>query len=757
MSKVIHISVRSLVEYVFSTGSIDSAQQTKNTALRDGVKTHQRVQKQYDENAQKEVHLITKIIYNNFTFILEGRCDGILFEDGVTIDEIKSSARGVTHLDAESNIVHWAQAKVYGYMYAKEHSLHDISVQVTYADVHSEEIKASKKSFTVVELEQFFYEILEEYMKFNAMKYAFEEIKINSIKKLPFPFKDYRKGQRDLAVATYKTILEDKKLFVKAPTGIGKTISTIYPSVKAIGEQKISKIVYVTAKTITRTVAEDTFSMLSEKGLRMKVCTITAKDKVCFKEESLCQKEYCEFANGYYDRINDAVLDIYENEDKLDRETIEIYARKHTVCPFEFSLDISLLSDGIICDYNYVFDPKVSLKRLSGENKNNYVLLVDEAHNLVDRARTMYSALIRKSVFLDIKRLFSKYDKGISKSARDINAFLLKLKKEHIPERYTTRKEKVEDLTKLLEEFLQLCDLWLGLNRNKDGYETLLEVYFEANMYVKISKLYDENFITYMEQNKSEVVVKLLCLNPSKLLKEQTKNYRGTVFFSATLIPGNYYLDMLGGERADYTLALKSPFNRENLDLSIVSVSTRYKDREATNIKIVNYIYENFASITGNYLIFFPSYQYMNAVYEMFTGKYPYIKTSIQDNTMNETEREGFLHQFQEQNIDIFIGFAVLGGIFSEGIDLKGKRLSGVMVVGVGLPQMNTEQDIIKEYFQSIGKNGYDYAYVFPGISKVLQAGGRLIRTETDKGSLVLMDDRFLTRKYQQLLPDEWK
>ncbi|WP_078593072.1 ATP-dependent DNA helicase [Evansella clarkii] len=762
MSREIRISVRPLVEYAFRSGSIDAALQVKNTALLDGVKTHQRVQGQYGVNDRKEVPLECTVEYKDFTFQIEGRCDGLLKdEEGkVTIDEIKSSQRGVGQINAEGNEVHWAQAKLYGFMYAKDHRLEDIAVQVTYADVDSDEIKSAKKVFTLTELEMFLYKVLDEYIKFASVKAAYEEVRQASVKQLNFPFAEYREGQRKLAASVYQTILDKKKLYVKAPTGIGKTISTVFPAVKAIGEGKISKVVYVTAKTITRTVAEETFDLLREKGLRMKTCTITAKDKVCFKEETICQPDYCEFADGYYDRINGAILDIFENEDKYDRETIERYARKHTVCPFEFSLDLSMVADGIICDYNYIFDPRVALRRLSDSNRKNYTLLVDEAHNLVDRARSMYSASLNKSDFLSVKRLFTGKDKGISTVAGEINSYLLKLKKEEIPdERYTTRQTKPAELEELLEGFLEACEAWLLENRGSDLYEDLLEVYFNANNYMKICRLYDDHFITYLEQFKSEVIVKILCLNPSRLLKEYTKNYRGSVFFSATLIPGHYYKDMLGGTEDDYTLALTSPFDKDNLDVSIAGISVRYKDRERTSGKIADLIYKTVAEQgrKGNSLVFFPSYQYMNLIFEEFTEKYPDVPVLVQEGSMNEEERERFLQEFKSGNEGVLAGFAVLGGIFSEGIDLKGDRLGGVVIIGTGLPQFNTEQEIMKEYFQTAGKNGYDYAYVYPGISKVLQAGGRLIRTETDTGTLLLIDDRFLTPKYQQLLPAEWR
>ncbi|SDZ42331.1 Rad3-related DNA helicase [Evansella caseinilytica] len=758
MNEEIRLSVRALVEYVFSSGSIDTAWQINNSALLDGVKTHQRVQSFYRDEDQKEVPLTCTVEYQGFLYQLEGRCDGILFrDDEVIIDEIKSASGGVAHIDADHSQVHWAQAKLYGYMYAKNERLHDISVQVTYADVGSEKLKASMKRFTFQELEGFTNGVLEEYTKLAAMKLAFARLKTASMKQLSFPFPHYRKGQRDLAVAAYKTIIDGKKLFVKAPTGIGKTISVIFPTVKAIGEGKINKLVYMTAKTIARTVAEEAFALLRENGLRMKVCTITAKDKVCFKEETICQKDYCEFADGYYDRINEAILDIYEHEDAFDRWTVEKYARKHTVCPFEFSLDLALLADGIICDYHYVFDPKVYLKRLAAESKNGYALLVDEAHNLVDRGRAMYSASLSKSLFLNVKRLYAAKVAGIARAAGDINAYILAVKKEKLTEAYATCKDKLEELSVLLRRFLEESEDFLLRGQKDDAYESLLEAYFTANAYLKIAKLYDDNYLTYLERHKSEVTVKILCLHPAANLREFMKTYRAAIFFSATLIPGNYYKEMLGGDKEDYTLSLSSPFPRENLELYVVPVSTRYKDRERTFQTIIDAVYSNILSRSGNFLIFFPSYQYMNAVFERFTEQHPDVPVSAQDPAMSEADRDRFLQRFSADNSGSLLGFAVLGGIFSEGIDLKGDRLVGVFVVGVGLPQLNTEQEILKEHFRSSGKNGYDYAYVYPGMCKVLQAGGRLIRTETDKGLLVLLDDRFLTPKYRQLLPDEWR
>ncbi len=756
MSDFIKISVRALVEFVLRSGSIDTTFKGSSVLL-EGIKAHQKVQKKQDKTYKKEVQLKTIIDYKSYCFHIEGRCDGIIAADEITIDEIKSTSKGLEHVEENHNPVHWAQAKLYGYMYGKENNLEQLYIQLTYVDIDTEEEKIFKKRFTMCELETFIYHLLDGYIEFASLKVELFNKRNRSIKELEFPFEKYRKGQRELAVAVYRSILDEKRLFAKAPTGIGKTISTVFPSVKALGEGKIDKIIYLTAKTITRTVAEETFSILREKGLNIKVVTITAKEKVCFKDEVNCSKDYCEYAHGYFDRLNGAMIDILKNEDQLNRFIIESYAIKHKICPFEFSLDLALLVDGIICDYNYVFDPRASLKRFTDENKKNNIILIDEAHNLVDRARDMFSGTLFKSIFLDVKRVFKAKDKEIYKSLNKLNSFMLKLKKECNEAPFIMNKDKPKEISVFLNHFVSAAERWLTRNPKKEGYNELLDLYFECTSFAKILQLYDERFITYVEKDNKEVTLKLFCLDPSFLLHEITRNYKASVFFSATLIPLAYFKEILGGDNDDYTIVLKSPFNRDHLKIYISDLSTRYKDREGTSSYLVEKISKIANKNPGNYLVFFPSYKYMNQIYEMFIGENINMNTIIQSANMLEEEREDFLAQFKENNKDTLVGFAVLGGVFSEGVDLKGDRLNGVIVVGVGLPQICLERNIIKDYYCSIDKSGYDYAYVYPGMNKVLQAGGRLIRTEHDRGILVLIDDRFLYKKYQAMFPDEWK
>ena len=753
MSNEVHISVRPLVEYVYRSGSIEERFRSQTTLV-DGTRAHQKIQKTYHEGDQKEVYLRIEIPFENLLFIIEGRCDGLLFNDNfVTVDEIKYTSQPLESIEGEGVSVHWAQAKMYAYMYAFDHQLQEISVQLTYVHVETEEKRYFKKSFSISDLETYVFGLIKGYSSFAKLQSEHRTKRNKSMQELPFPFETYRKGQRKLAGVVYKTIAEEKNLFVQAPTGIGKTMLTLFPAVKAMGEGLLNRVFYLTAKTITRTAAEEAFERMQSRGLVMNFVTITAKDKVCFKDKTICQKESCEFANGYYDRINEAIMDILSNENSMTREVIESYARKHTLCPFEFSLDLAYAVDAIICDYNYIFDPRVSLKRLLEEQKKSTAILVDEAHNLVDRGREMFSASLNKETFLQLKRDFKGVNKAIYEAVSKINASFLSMKKMNEDKNEFVMDQLDEAFLEQLNQFAKDSEQALIMKPDP----TLLEAYFMVQQFLKIVELLDDHYVIYAEKNRSGLLLKLFCIDPSKLLKHMGKGFRSKVFFSATLSPLPYYQDILGRVDGDYALSLSSPFSVDQTDVFIKPLSTRYKDRERTKEAIVSVIHSLHKKRSGNYLIFFPSYQYLLAVYEQFKQVDGETKTLLQTSGMTEIEREAFLASFQPDQKETLLGFAVLGGIFSEGVDLIGDRLNGVVVVGVGLPQLCFERNLIKDHFYKKEKNGYDYAYIYPGMDKVLQAGGRLIRSESDHGTIVLVDDRFLQRQYQALLPEEWR
>ena len=394
---VVRISVRSLVEFILRSGDIDNRiAAADKDAMQLGSKIHRKIQRRMGADYRAEVPLRYEIVCQGCRMLLEGRADGIIeTEKGVIIDEIKGVFKELKFLEGPAE-VHLAQARCYAYIYASQNGLSEIGVQMTYCNMETEEIRRFQSAYSFEELKGWFEELVGKYEKWARYQVQWREKRNASIKGVEFPF-SYREGQKDLVVAVYRTILRKKKLFIQAPTGVGKTIATLFPAVKAVGEGLGEKIFYLTAKTITRTVAWQAFDQLREQALRMKVIVLTAKEKICFCEETNCNPDYCPYAKGHYDRVNDAVYELLVSSDEMSRELLENQARKRRVCPHEMSLDVSTWVDAVVCDYNYVFDPNAHLRRFFGEGvKGEYLFLIDEAHNLVERGREMYSAQIYK-------------------------------------------------------------------------------------------------------------------------------------------------------------------------------------------------------------------------------------------------------------------------------------------------------------------------------------------------------------------------
>ncbi|WP_422486872.1 ATP-dependent DNA helicase [Gudongella sp. DL1XJH-153] len=756
MGRQVKISVRNLVEYVLRSGDIDNRFQSMSRAV-EGTLAHQKVQGSYGEKDLKEVTLKHQIQVGETLFLVEGRADGILFdEEGVVVDEIKSTARDLKEVGDGINLRHWAQAICYAYFYGLHNELPEIIVQLTYFHLETEETRKIRRTLTFSETEQFFLDLLQKYINWASLTFSWKEERNSSIMNLDFPFPKYRRGQRDLAVAAYKTIKENKALFAQAPTGIGKTMSVLYPAIRVMGEDSIEKIFYLTAKTITREIPLYSMQLLQERGLKAKTLVITAKEKVCLNDQVKCNPKDCPYAKGHFDRVNDAIMDIFKNENFLKRDTILDYSRKHQVCPFEFQLDISLFSDVVICDYNYVFDPQVYLKRFFDMEKGEYVFLIDEAHNLVDRSREMFSASLEKSVLLNARRIVKDIDPKLYKALYGIVKIINEYKNNHLTGEGYYQREEIIDLYFPIKRALAGMESFLMERREAQGYDDILDLYFQLTSFIKISDMYDDSFVTTLEERSGDVLLRLFCVDASGHIRRALKRGISAVFFSATLTPMSYFMNLLGGGEEDYNIRLKSPFPRKNLGLMIRgNLSTRYKDREDTYREIMGMIQSFVTSRKGNHMIFFPSYVYMNRVYEEFVDNYPQMRTLIQRGAMNEKEREEFLESFKDgENL---VAFAVLGGVFSEGIDLSGDRLIGAVVVGVGMPQIGFERNIIRDYFDHNLGQGFHYAYTYPGMNKVLQAVGRVIRTEDDRGTVLLIDDRYLQGTYKKLIPPEWK
>lgn len=764
----IKISVRNLVEFILRSGDIDNRGGTgfDKEAMQAGSRIHRKIQQSRKiqqgkkGNYQAEVSLKKSFDFENYQLTVEGRADGIFTEEGkIIVEEIKGMYLDPDLLK-EPFQVHQAQAKCYAYFYGKEKGLEEIVIQMTYVNLEQENVKQFQEEFSILNLEEWFLEILKEYRKWTDYEYEQKEKRHTAIKKIEFPF-PYREGQRELTISAYRTIQRKKILFIQAATGIGKTISTIFPAVKAVGEGLGDKIFYLTAKTIARTAAEEAFSILREHGLYFKTVTITAKDKLCFQEERECNPIACPYARGHYDRINAAVYEILEKEVDIKRDTIKKYAEKHKVCPFEMCLDISTWTDGIICDYNYVFDPNVKLKRYFAEGiKGDYIFLVDEAHNLVDRARGMYSASLYKEEFLEIKKLIKPYSKRLTQSLERCNKNLLEWKKQC--QTYFLL-ENIEgfilNLLKVavdMEEFMK--EEHLIAERKK-----ISEFYLKIRHFLNIYGIVDESYQIYVENTEQKkFCICLFCVHTANQVGQCLEKANSSILFSATLLPIQYYKELLSKnlESEDYAIYIPSPFAPENRLLLLgTDVTSKYTRRnESEYQKIYQHIENAVSKHSGNYMVFFPSYHLLQKIYDIYQkSQEKKIEVVCQQINMREEEKEAFLERFeQKKQMLSMAAFCVLGGIFSEGIDLVGDKLIGVVIVGTGLPQIGTEREILKNYFELQKKNGFDYAYRFPGMNKVLQAAGRVIRSQKDRGIILLLDSRFEESAYQKLFPKEW-
>lgn len=755
------VSVRKIVEFVLRRGDIDSRHTSNHTAL-EGARIHRKLQKAAGEAYQKEVSLKRQFtLENEDTLTIEGRADGIFTKDEqVVIDEIKTSEVYFENLPESQVELFYFQGMVYAYLYALEEDISEIGVQLTYYQTTEELITRNQRQFTMEELTAFMDHLLEEYHKWLVFQGDWRRVRNTSLTKLTFPYEEFRKGQRELAAAAYKTLKTSRRLFVEAPTGTGKTISTLFPALKAMGEGSADRLFYLTAKTITRQVAEDALAALGKTGGEVKSVTLTAKDKICFLTERNCTPEHCPYAAGYYDRINEGLWDLLHHENQITRSVIEAYSEKHQLCPFEFSLDVSLFCDVIVGDYNYLFDPTVYLRRFFEDPKEDYFFLVDEAHNLVSRSREMYSATLNQRTGATFEQQLGKEHKALRRLLRKIDNHFALLEEQAQTEKWQFKHQKLlpEALINQLYRFAEKMKEWLAANPSDPGEATGLSYYFEVLHFLKISELYDDHFETTIEVGYQGTKIKLFCIAPAPFLEGMLEKGKGALLFSASFSPLDYYQDVLGGGGEALRYKLPSPFPPTRQKIILANyIQTTYQQRQSSLPEVVNAVYEMVKAKQGNYLVFFPSYQYLDEVAALFHDLHPEVTTLIQDTQMNETEREQFLARFKENPQATLLGFCVLGGIFSEGIDLKGSRLIGTAVVGVGLPQMNHEQELIKEYFQETRKQGFEYAYQLPGMNKVLQAAGRVIRDATDYGVVLLLDQRFNTPRYRKLFPAHWQ
>ena len=757
MEKYLTLSVHQLVDFLLRTGDIDN-RVFNRSSMTEGSRLHSVYQAKQSSNYLAEFPLKMSFNVDEVNIVLEGRADGIIkrSEKEYIIDEIKTTVEDLQIFHDDNLDWHLGQAKCYAYMFAKQTNLEYIGIKLTYIRQGKEkEQLIDSYTFNILELEQFIVKLLNEYLAFYNIIFNKIAKRNESIETLKFPFNKFRQGQRDLAKYTYAMAKKRGRLFAEAPTGIGKTISTVFPFVKALKDDDNSKIFYLTAKTSGREAAHQAIKLLKENGLSLGDIMITAKDKICFCKGQACNPEECPYAKGYYNKIQTVLRYAILNYDDFDLQTITQLAYDNQICPFELELDLSLFMDVIICDYNYVFDPISYMKRYFDEDTSSFLVLVDEAHNLVDRSRDMYSASLSYKQFLEARKsvCHSKLHKlklAMSKMSKMFKEYLLNPKDGNyiLDEFYDYTYKTISSFITTMQD--------INKNENKEMSKELLEFYLEVNRFSKILEFYNDHFICYYEINKDELILHVSCLDASSFLHSSLRRLRGSVLFSATLSPIEYYVDMLGGKKEDAQLILPSPFPVDNLKIIIApKVSIRYKNRDASYQQVADYIKVFVKNKVGNYFIFLPSYEYL-------TNLMPYIDIEEvdvyqQDRGMSDEDKEEFLTNFKPNPERTTLGFVIVGGAFGEGVDLVSDRLIGAIIVGIGMPKINFVSDQIMKYYDAREQSGYNYAYLNPGMNKVMQALGRVIRSETDRGAVLLIDERYLTNDYRDLFKSEWR
>ena len=761
------LPIRRLVEFLLRTGSIDSRFTGFDRAL-EGTRLHRKLQraavKEYPDY-QAEAALKQDYTCAGIAYTLEGRADGIFTDkDGTpTIDEIKTTTLPPEFINGEQSPEHWAQAQIYAAIYARQQGLPAIRVRLVYYQVDEDLEFTFTHDYSADALDAIVTDLLTQYAPWAKRSAEWQRMSRASRQVLPFPFASYRPGQRAMMNAVYKTCTEGGQLLCQAPTGIGKTMSVLFPALKAVGEG--GPIFYLTARGTTRAAAENALTLLraADPDLKLRSVTLTAKDKICLQEHRECTPEACPYANGYYDRVKAALWDGLDTH-ALTADALQALARKHKVCPFELGLDLSLWCDVVVGDYNYLFDPVVHLMRFF-ETAGDYLFLIDEAHNLPGRARDMHSASLCKSVFYDAKKRLGKGKSSLKNALTKVNNIFIEWRhrcEEVLGDsrfgRTYFEKSRAEDFDRALTKLCEPLEIWLDEHRDPgETHDALLQLYFDIRAWLRVADTFDNHFVLQISAVGSEVRAAMLCLDPSDFLAADFAKGRAAVLFSATLAPAGYYKDLCGLPDAR-AVALRSPFDPANMGLWCArQVSTRYKDRADSIAKVSDLLAVMAAAQPGHYLAFFPSYSYLQQVWEDFAARYPDQPTLCQESSMDEGQRTEFLTQFLARDGKPLLGFAVLGGVFGEGVDLTGESLIGVAVVSPGLPQIGPRQEQLRDYFEETRGAGFDYAYRYPGMNKVLQAAGRVIRTPQDRGVVLLIDDRFLAPDTRRLMPPHWE
>jgi len=753
--------VRELVAFVHRTGGLagTGAFRTSDRAL-EGSRAHRRVQGRRTGDYEAEVSIEWKAVRGIVDLTLAGRIDGLRASNSPpVVEEIKSVDR---FWNGSADALHLAQLKIYAAILAAQRDWVEVELHLTYLNLETDAETVLPFRVTRADLECFFEETMSIWFDWLELEAHWVSRRNESLEKLEFPFEVFRGGQRDLARNVYRAIRDRQHLFAEAPTGLGKTIATLFPAAKALPLLGDGKVFFLTAKTPGRIAAADAVEHLRRAGAKVRCLTLTAKNRICFTDKSNgCELRVCPYAIGYHDRIRPALRELLEQE-RLDRETVELIARKHMVCPFELSLDASSWCDIILGDFNHAFDPSARLQRHFAEGGGRHVVLVDEAHNLVDRSRDMHSAklspqdleirsgAVRAKGAVKVRRALEQARTLLSKIVNSPTSTYLPARDYHdgsvflgIP----------DDLLPACREAARSLEAFLASLKPGTDLGGWIEPWFALNGWLGAAEAFDETcrFITRPQEQS----VRVFCADPSTRLRDDLRGLRSAVFFSATLSPMDYFCELLGGSAHDESVVFDSPFQPDQMRLRIFAADITYRARAASMEIVANAVAEHIRDAPGNHLVFCPSMMYLEELGTKLQALMPTTHFIAQTASMAETERSVFLQTFAVESQ--VAGLAVLGGIFSEGIDLPGVRLIGVTVIGTGLPRLSLERDILQAHFEKMSRCGFDYAYLYPGMQRVLQAVGRLIRTETDRGSALLIDQRFLEARHQAHFPAWWK
>ncbi len=750
------IPIKSLVSSIIMSGDLSEEyfQNRDNyyeKLSRKAIEENQKLYMYNDYYVSIRVHILEEEVE------LFGFVPGIILEDEfIILEYFITTFDDIERLEYNTREQHISILKMLAYVYCSNNDLSSVRVKLKYYNIETDDSKSFVFEYSIKQLERFFTYIIGIFEEHEYIHLKHRDNFTISREQFEFPFSEYRSGQEYVTNKALETLNENKILYVNAPTGIGKSASFLYSGVKSMTRVE-DKLFFLTSKSNGNRVAIETLKTFEEKGLFCNKMEIVAKHKICPLPRVKCHKDHCKYAKGFFDRLIDAKVYLFASRNNFYKKDIEEASEKFTVCPFELSLFMSYYSEVIICDYNYAFDPKAQLKRYFEDTTYKPKLLVDEAHNLVQRSLGMYSTAIDTDFYLRLKLMINRFG---GKSVFVINK-IVTLMNEHqlemgVHENFCSSKTMDYDLIELNRELqVKLRNLMYN-HQSFQERDEVVESYYVINDLLSIAELYNESFVTTYERYHSNIKMTLQCLDASRFLNMifETKSY-GSVLFSGSLRPINYYKNLITMGNGK-SIGVASPFDSKKLSVIISkNVNTRYKERNLFINDIVTQIELLANSKIGNYIAFFPSYNYMQSVLDKIDSKKNDI--IVQCKGDDYQRRNEIMEQFETVGEKSKIGFFVLGGGYSEAIDFKGNMLIGVAVVGVGLPKLSPMNELYKEYLGMKYRNGFEYAYTYPGFNKVIQAVGRLIRTKDDVGIALLIGERYGQYRYQKLMPKLWK